>query len=269
MRFAVALMLCSCVTLPMLAQDDPPPEVDQALRARVTEFFQDHVDGHFRNAEALVAEDTKDYYFEAAKNRFTSFTIGEITYSAQFAKAVVKVDVKRLTRFGPGFPETLVDTPMTTTWKIEDGKWVWYLDPSQRAPNPMGSSASPQTSSPPDSTTKLPDLSDKAMKERAQEILKKSGVDKIAVSFPAASESSDQVTFHNGQQGTVRIYLDAGPPVDGFTAKLEKTDVKANEDVVVSLHYAPGKKPPPERVVLKLNVMPFSQSFPIIVNFPR
>lgn len=269
MRFPAALVLCSCFSLSLFAQDVPPPEVDQALRARVSEFFQDHVDGHFRNAEALVAEDTKDYYFEAAKNRFTSFTIGEITYSDQFTKAAVKVDVKRMTRFGPGFPETLVDTPMTTMWKIEEGKWVWYLPPSERAPNPMGSSSSPQTSPPPDSANKLPDLSDKAMKERAQEILKKSGVDKIAVSFPAARESSDQVIFHNGQQGTVRVYLDAGPQVDGFTAKLARNDVKANEDVVVSLHYAPGKKPPPERVVLKLNVMPFSQSFPIIVNFPR
>jgi hypothetical protein len=37
------------------------PEVDQALRARIGEFYPDHVGGKFRQAEALVAEETEDY----------------------------------------------------------------------------------------------------------------------------------------------------------------------------------------------------------------
>ena len=43
----------------------PPPEVDQALRARISEFYQDHVDGKFRQAEALVAAETKDSFYGA------------------------------------------------------------------------------------------------------------------------------------------------------------------------------------------------------------
>src|ERR1039458_2187897 len=39
----------------------PPADVDAALRARVLEFFDLHVKGEFRKAEALVAEDTKDF----------------------------------------------------------------------------------------------------------------------------------------------------------------------------------------------------------------
>lgn len=45
-----------------IAQTTPPapPEVDQALRSRVTEFFQNFVDKKFRQAINLVADDTQD-----------------------------------------------------------------------------------------------------------------------------------------------------------------------------------------------------------------
>jgi hypothetical protein len=35
-----------------------PPTVDAALRARISKFYQLHVESKFRQAEALVAEDT-------------------------------------------------------------------------------------------------------------------------------------------------------------------------------------------------------------------
>jgi hypothetical protein len=42
-----------------------PREVDQALRTRISEFYQDHGGGKFRQAEALVAAETKDYFYGA------------------------------------------------------------------------------------------------------------------------------------------------------------------------------------------------------------
>jgi hypothetical protein len=43
------------------------PEVNQALRARIGEFYQEQVGGKFRHAEALVAEETKDYFYSASQ----------------------------------------------------------------------------------------------------------------------------------------------------------------------------------------------------------
>ena len=81
MRFQAAIFL---LPLAALAQA-PPPEVDQALRARVTAFFQAHVDGSFRKAFEIVAEDTKDYYFKTEKVQFkSSQDPGDIKYSADF-----------------------------------------------------------------------------------------------------------------------------------------------------------------------------------------
>ena len=47
--------------------DAPPPEVDQALSARIGEFYQDQVGGKFRQAETLVAEETKEYFYSASQ----------------------------------------------------------------------------------------------------------------------------------------------------------------------------------------------------------
>ena len=65
MRFAGVGMCVGQTSAP--PAEAPSPEVDQALRARIAEFYQDHVGGKFRQAEALVAEETKDYFYSASQ----------------------------------------------------------------------------------------------------------------------------------------------------------------------------------------------------------
>jgi hypothetical protein len=43
------------------------PEVDPARSARIGEFYQEQVGGKFRQAEALVAEETKDYFYSPSQ----------------------------------------------------------------------------------------------------------------------------------------------------------------------------------------------------------
>jgi hypothetical protein len=269
MRFRAALLL---VSIPLLGQS-PPPEVEQALRARVAEFFNYHVDGNFMKAFDLVAEDTREYYFAAAKNRYISFVIGDITYTDDFTKAVVNVEGKRKVRLSPQFPETIMVQPMPTTWKIENGKWVWYVKKNLDCPTPMSCGPSgvprPHVQEATPEVGKLPDLSDSTIKKEAEQIRKLSKLDKPMVAMPSTAASSEVVVFHNGQPGFVRVTLDPGPKVDGFTARIEKNDVGANEDVNVTLHYEPGKTPPPLALTVKLYVEPLGQAFPITVKFAK
>src|ERR1700679_330037 len=79
-----------------------PSDVDQALRARITEFFHYHVTGEHRKAEELVAEDTKDYFYDGNKPRYLSFEIGKIEYSDGYTKAKAMVVVKMPVML-PGF----------------------------------------------------------------------------------------------------------------------------------------------------------------------
>src|SRR5450432_1431595 len=76
-------LLVLFATALLFAQGDnpfnrPPAGVDQALRARITEFYQLHVKGDFRHAEAFVAEDTREFYYSHNKPQYLSFEIGRI-----------------------------------------------------------------------------------------------------------------------------------------------------------------------------------------------
>ncbi len=267
MRFCALLLLLGGLAM---AQNTPPKEVDEALRGRVNEFFGYHVTGDFRKAYDLVAEDTKEYYFAAEKHRFISFKIVSITYLDNFTKANVRVDGERKIRVSPQFPETVMVQPMTMTWVVENGKWCWHVNQADLKPTPMSNGPNPTpVQAPelvPDATPKLPDLSPEALKDRANQILKQSGVDKPNLFLGRTKESTERVTFHNGQAGGVRVYLDPGPPIEGFTAKISKTDLAAGEDAIITLHFTPGKEPPPG-VAVRLTVEPLGQIFPIVVKF--
>src|SRR6266545_4652975 len=85
-------------------QPKPPAEVDQALRARVQEFFDLHVKGQYRQAEELVAEDTKDYFYTHDKPKYLSCEISKIDYTDKFTKASAVVTCSRYVMM-PGFSD--------------------------------------------------------------------------------------------------------------------------------------------------------------------
>src|ERR1700733_15530283 len=97
------LQKAALLALPLLAFGQafgqaPSPEADQALRERVSEFFQDHVDGKFIKAFDLVAEDTKEYFFSAQKSKLLSFKIDTIEYSENSTKADVRLTTERMVK---------------------------------------------------------------------------------------------------------------------------------------------------------------------------
>src|SRR5579862_6631304 len=77
----------------------PPAEIDQALRARATEFFQYFVDAQYRKAYALVADEAQEEYFASPKAELKEFKINNITYNDNFTEAVVNLIVKRVWKF--------------------------------------------------------------------------------------------------------------------------------------------------------------------------
>src|SRR6266446_3706888 len=99
-----------------------PPEVERALRARVDEFLQYHVDSNFRKAFEMVAEETKDEYFASGKTILKEYKTDSIRFAEDCAKAVATSTVTR--NWGIRLQQQTVVVPMTTTWKIENGKWM-------------------------------------------------------------------------------------------------------------------------------------------------
>ncbi len=113
-----------------------PPDVDRALRARITEFFQDHVTAEYRKAEKLVAEDTQDYFYDHGKPRYVSFEIKTIKYNKDFTQADAMVMCKQSIMM-PGFNGQVMDIPTPSSWKLENGQWFWWVDPAKRNLTPF------------------------------------------------------------------------------------------------------------------------------------
>jgi hypothetical protein len=274
MALRSALLLLPLAAFAQTPDPQPPPEVDRALRARVTEFFQDLVDSKFVEAFDYVAADTKTFYFNSAKTPLKEFKIQDVKYESGFEKATVKLEVKRLWTFSLSAQlnaPAVADVPMTTIWKLENGKWVWTNEtPKDAWVTPMGSSDVSLLKKNADGSVSglPPKLSQDAIMGAARKILQQSGVDKSEITLAADKASSEKVVFHNGAQGAVHLELHASQ-LPGLTAKLDKADVNFGEEATLQVSYEPpadnGVVPNAASVYLVL--IPFDQRFEVKVNF--
>ena len=247
-------------------------ETEKTLRTRVTEFYQLHVDGNFRKAEPYIAEDTKDYYYSVGKLRFQSFTVGKITVASDAQKAVVEV-VGKTERLVGGQP-VVVDMPMQTNWKIENGQWVWTFDPKSVCATPM-CGATPSVD--PKARIAPPkDVSQAALQARAQEIIRQqepSKLDRNTVTFTIGKAATEQVTFTSGSISEVMVGLQ-GPVVKGFSWQFDHMMVKGHDKAVLTLKYDPADKgairdawDPKGTIEFTLVEQPLSRTMPLMVKF--
>src|SRR5687768_10225089 len=102
--------------------DKAPPDIDNALRSRVGQFYQAHVDRRLRLADAVVAEDSKDAFFEMEKTAYLNWEIGAINYSDNFTKAKVIVGCEMIWA-SPRLGKIQIKRPLVSLWKMVDGQW--------------------------------------------------------------------------------------------------------------------------------------------------
>ena len=271
MSLRTAIFLLPLVAFGQVPAPQPSPESDAALRAHVSEFFQDFVDGKFRAAMDLVAEDTQEEYFASGKAQIKEFKITKINYEPSLEKANVVLLVKRVWNI-QGHPQD-VDTDMSTVWILEKGKWVWT---HQRDPNlwdtPMGpSNIDLVKQNATGAVTGIPrNITPEAVNAAGKKIMQQGGFDKAEVTLPADKPSSEKVVFHNAAQGSIQLQMQA-PAIAGFSAKLNKTTLNFAEDAVLELSYQPPPNASPEALpktgVVQLSVIPFNQSHQVTVNY--
>jgi hypothetical protein len=229
----------------------PPADVDEALRARVHEFYQLHVKGDFRHAEALVAEDTKDFYYTHNKPQYLSAEISRIQYSEKFTKAKVTVLCEQFVMM-PGFADKPLKVPTPSTWKLVDGKWFWYVDPDAIRDSPFGK----MTAGPTPAKGGAPALP--AIPDNADFLFTQVQLDKHSVTLKTGE--TETVTVANGAPGVMNISLSAMLP--GVEGKLDRTSLKPGERATVTLRAAGAAKPGVINVVVEQT----GQFLPIQVN---
>lgn len=258
----------------VLAQEQARPEVEQELRARVNAFYQNFVNGSPRKAEVFVAEDTKDYYYDAQKKKYESFKIGKMTFSENYTKAVVVV-IGKTEKMIAG-QTIMMDEPQYTHWKIEGGKWCWYYHPEDFSVTPMGgSNPPPATGEARTAGVKPKNTSPEAMKAAGMAVLEQQpmGLDKGTITMSADQASSATVVFTNGADGEIQIALD-GPVVRGLKAKLDKMMVPGHGTAVLTFNYNPTDKSGPKDVwepkgmiPFRIIAAPFDRIFPVNIMF--
>lgn len=279
----VALMMVASVALHAQTPEYPvteaqaPQDVAQALRERVNQFFQFHMGTVNRRAIDLVAEDTKDYYFSSGKVQFISVKLNELNFSKDLQTAAANLDTTQTWQVQQY--SSVVTTPVVTNWKLEDGKWVFYIDKQQlaRFTTPMGESAPPANPTGKlapepllnaDGTMNIPkDFADpERVAAQAQAIMAQAGTNKETVAFVFGQAGEDQVTFHNGFNGQVSLQLSGDPRLPGLKIALDKANLNGAEDAHVRLTYDPAATAPLGEYRLLLNLIPFNQQYSIRVQ---
>jgi hypothetical protein len=232
--------------------DKAPPDVDDALRARITGFYQAHVDKKFRQADQYVADDTKDFYYEANKPAYISFHIDKIMYSDHFTKAKAIVTCKM--HVVVGFVDQVSMVPTPSTWKLENGQWSWYVDQKAGRETPFGH-WSPQGTSP----GVLPSM---AGAPDVQSLMKSVQADKRSVKLSAKESSSDQVMISTKMAVVLEL---ESPKLTGLDVALDRTELKAGEQAKVSIRFDPPEGGRTWNAEIRVHVSPTNQVIPILV----
>lgn len=104
----------------------PPPEVEEALRSRIAQFYNLFEKSKFREAEQFVAEESRDIYYAVQKGRIFGFRIGKINFGPDFKTAKVVMILKAHVPFANSGP---VDVPLATQWAQTGENWFLVLPP--------------------------------------------------------------------------------------------------------------------------------------------
>jgi hypothetical protein len=252
LRFAT-ICLCAGICVAQAPADKPPAGVDEALRARVTKLFQLFVDQKYREVEALVAEDSKDAYYNSSKPHYLNFELKNIEYSDNFTRAKATVTCEIVLAI-VGFAGQSHKFPVGTTWRLVNGEWFWYIDPESTrtpfgtkapAPDPHGGAAGFPAAIPTDPSFALG-------KVRA---------DKTVVNLKPGG--SAEITLTNSALGLMSISLMGRiPSVD---VKLDRVNLNAREKAVLTVQANDGAR----SGTLSIQVDQTNEVIPIQVNIEQ
>jgi hypothetical protein len=254
MRYIDRRFLFPVVAATAWAQSPAAAEAEAALRARAEQFFQLQVDKKFRQAESMVADDTKDYYYNNGKFNIKSFSIQKVDLldNNTRAKVTMKATVTLMT---PNTQPMDFDAPATTLWKIEDGKWVWYFDIAAAVQTPfgkLGPGAAAAIPSALNTTGKAPDLA--TLRSSVK-------IDRNSVQL-TPDGPVETVAVSNELPGGVDLEL-RSDRVSGLSAQLGKKHLEAGEKTVIYFRAATGSE---GAGIVRLMVSPIAAQLDIRVK---
>jgi hypothetical protein len=259
MGLAALVSACALAQESGKAFQKAPPGVEEALKARVMQFFDMQQEGKFRQAESMVCEDTKDFYYNMDKQRHKGSQFVKLFFEDGYkqAKAQVNLDIDLNTMNG-AFPAKF---PMMSYWRVENANWCYFI-PKQNQdfyPTPFGlmkrDPNAPRGSSPP--AAPMVDVA------KLKASVKPS---KTELDLPAFRESSHQVELQNTLPGQVELSFSA-PPLEGLKVTLDKPLLQPGETAILRFEYKPVSRNPLPPVTVRVTAGPLNQQIDIRLLF--
>lgn len=224
------------------------PKSDAALRARADQFLNLIVGKKYRQAEALIADDTKDFYYAIPKPDLTSFRITDVQYAPDGRSARVTANTKR-TILMPGAPIAPIEMPLVTTWKLERGAWMLYIDQTARTNMPMGQiRPGPATSS----STAMPDV---PSPEQLARLSQTAGltVEPTEITLDPANSGPTAITITNRLPAPISVEL--FNPIAGLAVELPAGNVAPDQKAQVRVAPTPNTTERPTQLLLRVQPM--------------
>lgn len=242
-----------------------PPDVDQALRARVKEFYQHHVDGTYRKAEKMVAEESQDYFYQIQKQRYDSCELIRISYKESFTRSTVTMACKG--KWNINGNEMSVSMPLSSSWKRDNGgDWFWYHVPLQKTPSPFGefdpgASALAKPAGP--GGLQIPT----DMEAAGKMLMKQVKVSKQDIKLLSYEKSEDEIVVTNGSGGLVKLSFEYEAIIPGFKAEFSKKELGPGETATLKFTMVPKDRVAKPSLIARILVEPLLQQFQIKIQF--
>lgn len=240
--------------------DKPPQDVDDALRARIKQFYDNHVSRKFRQCEPLIAEESQDDFFVISKPALDSYKIGNIEYSDHFSKAKVVI-VGMMPVMMPMSAPKVMEQPFASFWKLIDGQWYWYYNKVAASDTPFGKAKPGGAPGEAGSLSQPPDVTLQALQSALR-------IDRTRIELSGKESQIVKVTNTLPGPASLSIVCPVGALADvGITAVFDKKDLKANETASLTLTADPSKRTGP--TPLQIIVSPTNQVLNLTVIVAR
>ena len=241
-----------------------PPKVEEALRARVGLLYTLFQQGKFRQAEELVAEDSKDTFYMTNKARHHGFEIKSVSFSPDVKEATVLVTVQMIM---PMMGSKPLPFPVASKWRQVEGEWRLYYPqykPGDTVPTAFGPKKVPDDS---ERLGILPNMEERPDLASLRRMYKVSAKE---LRFPSSAPGriTQEITVTNRSKG--RLSLERRTKdIKGVEIKIAPEETGPGEKIKVSFTYIPAAAQLRRNQKVRFAISPISQHFSVDLIFEK
>ncbi len=237
-----------------------PDAVKESLAARVSTFYEFFQVGKFRDAEAILSEDSRDIFYNIKKSRIFGFEIKSLEFTEDFKFAKVLVTCKMIV---PMMGLKSFEMPVNSEWAWQDGDWFMHFG-QLKAPD--GSFQTPFGPMRPQSASNSGGLFQPAVARPTLDSLKSMfRADRTELRMSGSQPGEQAISIQNRAAGPLDLSVHGRLPA---RVRVELPEpIGAGERGKVRFVYTPGEEPLRGRHEVELMVLPINQILKISIDF--